>query len=353
MRRRHTLYLSLGLLGWGITACHNSPSPESSPLVQPAGAKDITIKGAGASFPARLYQKWAMEFNKIYPHILCQYQPVGSRAGITQFMAGLVDFGASDVPMLDREVAKVGRGALMLPMTAGAVVFAYNLGSITNLYLSRASYINIWLGKITRWNDPAILKDNPNLNLPDLEITLFYRSDDSGTTEILTRHLSAISKEWRNSLGTGRKVAWRRGTGVRGNEGISAEIQRRVGSIGFVEYSYALQNKLSIAKLQNRAGAMVTADMDSQIHALARISLKDNLVGIEPDPLGDDSYPIVAYTWLLVYRQYPTPAQGAGMKTFLQWALSTGQTFSSDLGYIPVPNNVIGQVSASIEQIQE
>lgn len=365
MRRRHTFYLSLGLLGYGMSACSAPPTPNTnSDVAQPttrppnpslsqlAGGQEITIQGAGASFPQPLYQKWGTEFNKIYPNVRFNYQSVGSGAGIKQFIAGLVDVGASDIPILDRDMAKVGRGVLMLPLTGGALVLSYNLGNITNLYLSRASYINILAGRITRWNDPAISKDNPNLSLPDLDILLLHRSDESGTTEILTRHLSAISKEWRDSLGTGRTVTWRRGLGVRGSEGVVAEIQGNLGSIGYVEYGYAVQNKLSTATLENRAGRAVTPAVARQTSALSRIRLENNLVGIDPDPLGGDSYPIVAYTWLLVYRDYPTPNRGTVIQTFLRWALTQGQAFSPELGYIPLPENVVSQVQAAIDQIR-
>jgi phosphate ABC transporter, phosphate-binding protein len=317
-----------------------------------AGGKEIVISGAGSSFPAPLYQKWALEFGKLHSNVRITYQPVGSTAGIKQFIAGTVDFGATDIPLTDSEIAKVGRGSLMLPLTGGSVVLAYNLPNVSSLRLSRATYINILSGKIRNWNDAAILADNPNVEFPNREISLVYRADPSSTTAALTRHLAAVSKEWRDSFGAGQMIKWRAGTGVAGSEAMSAQIQQNVGSLGYVEYGYALRNNLAMAQLQNRAGRFTPPNPDSQTNALARIRLPINLAGIEPDPLGDDSYPIVTYSWLLVYQIYPSAEKAKVIKAFVAWTLEQGQEFSPALGYPALSREAISQIQSAITQIR-
>ena len=358
--RRRFIYLSAGAIVFCLSACAppptadnstalSTPTPQASIL---AGGKEIIISGAGATFPAPLYQKWASEFGKLHSNVRITYQPIGSGAGIKQFIAGTVDFGATDIPLTDSEIAKVGRGALMLPLTGGSVVLAYNLPNVSNLRLSRATYINILSGKIRTWNDPAILADNPNLELPNLEISLVYRTDASGTTSTLTHHLSAVSKEWQETFGAGQSIKWRVGTGVVGNEAMVAQIQQNVGSLGYVEYGYAQRNNLAMAQLQNRAGRFTAPSPASQTNALSRIRLPANLAGIEPDPLGDDSYPIVTYSWLLVYRSYASAEKAEVIKAFVAWALAQGQEFSPSLGFSALPREAISQIQPAIAQIR-
>ncbi len=357
-------YLSYGVIGFAVSACTSDPpvSPTtdtSTSVVSPpapinilAGGKEIVISGAGATFPAPLYQKWAIEFGKLHSNVRITYQPVGSGAGIKQFIAGTVDFAATDISLTDSEIAKVGRGVLMLPLTGGSVVLAYNLPNVSNLRLSRATYINILSGKIRNWNDAAISADNPNVELPNLEISLIYRADASGTTSALTRHLSAVSKEWQNSFGAGQTIKWRLGTGVVGSEAVSAKIQQNVGSLGYVEYGYALRNNLAMALLQNRAGRFTAPTPASQTNALAQIRLPANFAGVDPDPVGDDSYPIVTYSWLLVYQTYASAEKAEVIKAFVEWALQQGQEFSPALGFSALPREVISQIQPAIAQIR-
>jgi len=357
-------YLSSGAIGFGLSACTNAPpvsttTDTSTSVITPtppvsilAGGKEIVISGAGAGFPAPLYQKWAIKFSKLHSNVRITYQPVGSGAGIKQFIAGTVDFGATDIPLTDSEIAKVGRGALMLPLTGGSVVLAYNLPNVSSLRLSRATYINILSGKIRNWNDAAILADNPNVEFPNSEIKLIYRADASGTTAALSQHLSAVSKEWQNTFGAGQMIKWRTGTGVIGSEAVSAQIQQNVGSMGYVEYGYALRNNLAMAQLQNRAGRFTAPTPATQTNALARIRLPANLAGIDPDPLGDDSYPIVSYSWLLVYQNYPSAETAEVIKAFVAWALEQGQEFSPALGYSALPREAISQIQSAIAQIR-
>jgi phosphate transport system substrate-binding protein len=363
LSRRQTFYLTIGALAAVASGCGTnsstiisptpSPSvPETNAPKQLAGGQNLVIRGAGATFPAPLYQKWAVEFGRIHQNIRISYQSIGSGAGVKQFIAGVVDFAASDTPITNAESAKVGRGVLMIPVTGGSVVIAYNLPTVPNLKLSRATYVNMFAGKITRWNDPALREDNPDADLPNAEINLVHRSDGSGTTETFTRHLSAISKEWQSSFGAGKTINWRVGSGANGNEGVTAQLQQTVGTIGYVEYGFALQNKLSFAQLENRSGKIVSATPESQATALARIQLPDNFAGIDPDPLGDDSYPIVTYTWLLVYEQYPRAEQVEVLQAFLNWALTDGQQFSPSLGYAALPSSVVAVVSPAIARIR-
>jgi len=351
-------------MGFGLSGCTSASSvttttDTSTSVVIPtlpanilAEGKEIVISGAGASFPAPLYQKWAIEFGKLHSNVRITYQPVGSGAGIKQFIAGTVDFGATDIPLTDSEIAKVGRGVLMLPLTGGSVVLAYNLPNVSSLRLSRATYINILSGKIRNWNDAAISADNPSLELPNLEINLVYRADASGTTSALTRHLSAVSKEWQDTFGTGQTIKWRVGTGVVGNEAVSAQIQQNVGSLGYVEYGCALRNNLAMAQLQNRAGKFTAPTPASQTNALARIKLPANLAGVDPDPVGDDSYPIVTYSWMLVYQNYASTETAEVMQAFVAWALQQGQQFSPALGFSALPPETISQIQSAIAQIR-
>ncbi|MFN3927494.1 MAG: phosphate ABC transporter substrate-binding protein PstS [Pseudanabaenaceae cyanobacterium] len=355
LRRRQTLYLGMGVLSAIVSGCTDVNTQASDPLPDtkqtPTSQQPVTLKGAGASFPALLYQRWAIEFSKIYKNVKVTYQSVGSGAGVKQFLGEVVDFGASDSPLTDGEIAKVKRGVLLLPVTGGSVVVAYNLPDLPNLRLSRKTYVDIFAGKITNWNNSALQQDNPNLSLPNLPIQVVYRSDSSVTTDTFTRHLSAISGEWQTRFGAGKTVKWQTGIAANGNEGVTARVQQTTGAIGYVEYGFAKQNNLAIAELQNRAGQFVSANPTTQTNGLARIPLDEQLRGSAPDPVGADVYPIVTYTWLLVYRQYARPEQVEGMQAFLTWALTTGQKFSAEMGYVPLPTPIVERLSLRIAQI--
>jgi phosphate transport system substrate-binding protein len=317
-----------------------------------ARAGDVTLQGTGATFPAPLYQRWFTEYNKAHPEVQINYQALGSGAGVKQFQEGLVNFGASDAAMTDEEMAAVKDGVVLLPMTAGSVVLAYNLpGGPAELKLSRDAYVGIFLGKITNWNDPKIASANPGATLPDLKITPVTRSDGSGTTFVFTQHLSAVSDEWKNGPGTGKSVNFPVGVGGKGNPGVTALIKQTPGAIGYVEYGYAKQTQMPMATLENKSGRYVKADLESERAALSSVELPADLRAWIPDPTAPAAYPIVTYTWLLAYKKYADPKIKDAFKGVVQYGLTDGQKFSEDLGYIPLPANVVTAVTKALDQI--
>ena len=313
----------------------------------------VNLNGAGASFPAPLYQTWFKGLNKKNPDLQVTYQSVGSGAGVRQFTAKTVDFGASDVAMKDEEIAKVSkdRGVLLLPMTAGSVVLAYNLPGVNELKLSREAYTEILLGKINKWNDPKISKDNAGVNLPDKNITVIHRADGSGTTGVFTKHLSAISPEWKEAVGAGKTVEWPVGVGGKGNEGVTAQIKQTEGSIGYIEYGYAKNNNVTFAALQNKDGEFVTPTDESASKTLSAVTLPENLRAFIEDPEGAESYPIVTYSWILAYKKYDNPAKAKAMEAMIEYGLTEGQKVSKELGYVPLPENVVQKVAAAADAI--
>jgi phosphate transport system substrate-binding protein len=310
------------------------------------------LSGAGASFPAPLYQRWAVEYNKLHPNVQTNYQSVGSGAGVKQFTQGTVDFAASDAAMSDEEIEKVKQGVVMIPATAGSIVIAYNLPEVKDLKLSRDTYAGIFLGKITKWNDPAIAKDNPDVKLPDLPINVAFRSDGSGTTFVFTKHLSAISPDFADEVGTDKSVTWPAGAGGKGNEGVTALVKQTPGTIGYIEYGYAVNNGLSMASLQNKAGKFVKPTAESGVATLGHVEFPENLRIWPEDPAGDDDYPIATFTWLLLYKKYSDAAKLKALKEFITYGLTDGQKFSSELGYIPLPAAVVEKSKAALASVQ-
>ena len=360
-KSRLTSILSVLALTVGLAACNGSGTDNAggdTPGATDVAAStkldlggDTSLNGAGASFPALLYQKWFSDINGKYPNLRINYQSVGSGAGVKQFTAGTVDFGASDVAMKDDEIAQVQRGVLLLPMTAGSIVFAYNLPGVENLKLSREDYTNILLGKITKWNDPKIVAANPGVNLPDKNITVIHRSDGSGTTGVLTKHLSEISPDWKSGPGEGKTVSWPTGIGAKGNEGVTAQIKQTDGSIGYVEYGYAKNQNLTMATLENKSGKYIVPSDDAASKALGAIDLPENLRAFISDPEGDESYPIVTYTWLLAYKKYDDPAKAKAVEAMVEYGLTEGQKVAPELGYVPLPANVVEKVAAAADTI--
>ena len=317
--------------------------------------QDVGLVGAGASFPAPIYQRWFQDLNGKYPNLQVNYQSVGSGAGVEQFTAGTVDFGASDTAMKDEEIAAVGDdkgGVLLLPMTAGSIVLAYNLPEVQGeLKLPREVYTDILLGKITKWNDPKIAAGNEGVQLPDQNITVVHRSDGSGTTSVFTEHLSAISPEWKDKVGAGKTVQWPKGVGAKGNEGVTAQIQQTQGAIGYVEYGYAKNNNLKFASLQNKAGQFVAPSDESASKTLEKVELPENLRAFITDPEGEEAYPIVTYTWLLVHKKYDDPEKAKAIEAMVEYGLTEGQQVSGELGYVPLPKNVAEKVATAADQI--
>jgi len=350
-RRQAIHFIFFSTIGLSFTSCTNSDQP----VKESSEKKDnpISLYGAGASFPAPLYLRWFAEYKKLYPHIQINYQPIGSAAGINQFISQTVDFGASDLAMTEAEIAQVpkDKGAILLPMTVGSIVLAYNLEGVAELRLSREVYVDIFLGKISKWNDPAIAKLNPNAKLPNAKIIVIFRADGSGTTGIFTKHLSAISAEWKLKVGEGKSVRFPSGSGAKGNEGVTAQVLQTANAISYVEYFYAKSSKLSTASLENKVGKYIQATTQSVTSSINSIELAENLIGFAPDPTGDESYPIASYTWLLAYTKYKNPEQAQALKSVLKWAIADGQKLSEKLGYVPLSESVAKKVGEAIDKI--
>jgi phosphate transport system substrate-binding protein len=330
------------------------------PLGCAPSTDDVTLQGAGATFPAPLYKRWFLEYYRVHPEVRVNYQAIGSGAGIRQFTEGLVDFAASDAAMTDDEIRKVeavrepkvGYGVQLLPMTAGGIAVAYNLpGGPSELRLSRKALVGIALGEITSWDDPAIAESNPGTHLPDTSITWIRRAEGSGTTFAFTNHLSAISPEWKKGPGVGKTVTWPVGIGAKGNNGVAAVVQQTPGAIGYVEAGYAELTGLPTAAVQNKAGAFVKPAVGSCQAALTGARIPEDLRIWILDPEGKDCYPIVTYTWLLCYKHYHNARVANTLKEVLRYGLADGQKCSADLGYVPLPSEVASKAGRALESI--
>ena len=319
-------------------------------------ADQMRLVGSGASFPFPLYSTWFKTFSGANPDILVDYQAKGSGAGIKDFINKTVDFGASDAAMTDEEMAQVKGGVQLLPMTAGTIVLAYNLpGNPQGLKLSREVYPKIFLGEIKKWNDPLIAKDNPDLKLPDLDITVVRRADASGTTFVFTQHLSAISEAWKKGPGHGTTVNWPSSDKIVAapkNDGVTATIKQTPGAIGYIEYGYAMMAKVNMAALQNKDGKFVMPSEQSGMEALAKATLPADMRVWLPDPEGEGSYPIATYTWMLFRKQNDDPKKAEAMRKMVHYCLTEGQKISSKMGYIPLPENVVQEVSKAAQNIK-
>src|SRR5262245_14058757 len=314
-------------------------------------AENVKLQGAGASFPAPLYLKWFKSFSSAQPNVQVDYQSVGSGSGVKSFMDRTVDFAASDAAMKPEDMAKVNGGVQPLPMTAGSIVLAHSLKDVPNLKLSREAYVGIFSGKITKWNDPAIAKVNPDAKLPDAPIHVIVRADSSGTTFVFTKHLSTVNKEFEKNIGVNNMPNWPVGTRSKGNEGITASLQTTPGSIGYIEYGYAHSQKLPIAVLQNKAGNYVAPTTASAIAALTSAEMPSDLIAWISDPDAKDAYPIVTYTWMLFYKQYDNKAKVKALRSLIDYGLTDGQKESEALGYVPLPPEVVTKVKAAAETI--
>lgn len=342
-----------------IAACGNQVQGERpQALVEIKLPFDQTLRanGAGASFPAPLYQNWFRNLNSKVPQLQFNFQSTGSGTGIERFTSEVVDFAASDIAMTDEQIAKVNRGVVLLPMTAGSIVLAYNLPEVKDVKLSREAYTNIFLGNITNWSDPKIAASNPGITLPDRKITVVHRSDGSGTTAVFTKHLSDVSPEWKQSIGSATTVQWPSGAGRtfiggRGNEGVTALVAQSPGAVGYMEYSFATKANLSRAVLENKVGKFVAPGNESGSLTLAAVELPENLRLFITDPIGEGSYPMVTYTWMLLYKKYDDPNKAIAMEAMIQYCLTDGQKQAGPLGYIELPPNVVKQVAAAADQI--
>ena len=323
------------------------------PTPGPAAA-GVRLSGGGATFPYPLYSRWLSEYQKVAPGVRIEYQSIGSGGGIQQLKAGTVDFGASDTPLDDREAKAMPRPVIHLPGAAGAVAIIYHLPSVTGeLRLTGEALAAIYLGQLKRWNAPELVRLNPGVTLPDLPIAVAHRSDGSGTTAIFSRFLAAMSKDWAARVGTGKSLDWPVGIGAKGNEGVSGLVKQTPGAIGYVELTYAIQNRLPTAAVRNAAGRFVAPDIRSisaAASAGAEAMVEDIRASIVNSP-APEAYPICGFTYLLVYQQQTDPAKGEALVRFLRWAIHEGQQFAEPLHYAPLPPEVVALNDAALATI--
>jgi phosphate transport system substrate-binding protein len=317
---------------------------------QPAA---ITINGAGATFPNPIYSKWFEQYRRAHPNVQVNYQAIGSGGGIKQLTAQTVFFGASDMPMTDEQLKGAPGAILHFPTVLGAVVPSYNVAEVKQpLKFSGALLADIYLGKVKKWNDPAIAALNPGVALPATDILVVHRSEGSGTTFIWCDFLAKTSPEFKQKVGTSTSVSWPAGVGGKGNDGVAGLVKQTPGAIGYVELIYALQNKIPFGAVQNKAGTFVTASLESVTAAAAGVSMPDDFRVSITDADGKDAYPISSFTWLLFY-QNPTDKQRAkAMADFLKWALTDGQKETNALSYAPLPKSVVEKELQQLQKIQ-
>jgi phosphate transport system substrate-binding protein len=320
-----------------------------------AGAASAqNINAAGATFPEPIYQKWFSEYAQAHPNVKINYQPIGSGGGIQHVSDGTVDFGASDAIMTDEQIAQAKVKVMALPTVLGAVVPIYNLPVSKPLNFSGDVIADIYLGRITHWNDPRIMKDNPGANLPAKPIIPVYRTDGSGTTFIFTDYLSKVSPDWASKVGKNSSVKWPAGIGSVKSEGVAGMVRQTPGAFGYVELTYALANKIEFGAVRNAAGVFLQGSPDgatAAAAALAKTMPADYRVSITNAP-GATSYPISSFTWLLIPKQFADPAKGAAVKGFLEWMLDHGESEVAALGYAPLPAQVIAMEKKTIATVK-
>ena len=312
----------------------------------------MTINGAGATFPYPIYSKWFDEYAKVDPSVRFNYQSIGSGGGQKQILAQTVDFGASDGPMSDDNLAKAPAKVLHIPTVAGADVVAYNLPGNPPLKLDADTIAGIFLGQIKKWNDPKIAATNAGTNLPDKDIIVVHRSDGSGTTYIWTDYLSKISAEWKSKVGTNTSVSWPTGIGGKGNEGVAGQIKQTPGALGYVELIYAIQNKMPYADIKNSAGKFVKPTLESITAAMATAQIPDDFRFSITNAPGENAYPIAGATWLLVYEQQKDATKGKKLVEFLKWAQKDGEKMAKDLDYASLPEDLQQRVLKRIDEIK-
>lgn len=348
-------------LTFGIAACSGEQTTETEPTAQDpeetASAEggeelNLTLNGAGASFPAPLYQTWFSEIQQKYPGLKINYQSVGSGAGIEQYLSGTVDFGASDAPLTDEErqqfVDEYGNDPIQVPMTGGLVTFAYNLPEVENLQLTQDAYCGIVTGEVTQWDAEPIASANPDAQLPSQSINFVHRSDGSGTTFLFTNHINEVCDGWEG--GAAKTVDWPVGVGAKGNEGIAAQVQQTEGAVGYVEYTYAAENDISTATLENSAGNFIQPSPDAAATAFEGVEVPEDFALLVPNPSGEEAYPIVGLTWMLLYNEYDDPQVAKAIESMVDWAQNEGGKYAKQLGYIPLSGDVSERVKSTVEE---
>jgi len=338
---RKSLLVVLSLLGLGTIVAAQSGT--------------VLLNAAGATFPYPIYSKWFDVYHTQHSNIQINYQPIGSGGGIRQLQAGTVDFGGSDAPMTDEQLAQSKVKILHFPTVLGAAVPSYNVVGVTgDINFTQKALAGIFLGTITKWNDPEISRANPGVNFPNAEIVVVHRSEGSGTTFIWTDFLSKVSEEWKNKVGKGASINWPVGLGNKGNEGVSGLLKQTPNAIGYIELVYAVQNNIAYGRVQNAAGKFVKADLASVTAAAAGAAKdmpEDFRVSITNAP-GANSYPISSFTWLLIPAQIPDAGKREAVKGFLKWMLTEGQKYNEGLTYAQLPKEVISKETKAISLIQ-
>jgi len=318
------------------------------------GPTEVRLQGAGATFPNPLYQKWLSEYGKVHSNVKIDYQSIGSGGGIKQIQARTVDFGASDAPMTDAEMKAAPGELIHVPTVLGAVVLTYNLqGLMKPLRFSPDVIADIFLGKITKWNDARIKADNTDANLPAADITVVHRAEASGTSFVFTDYLSKISTDWKQKVGADKSPQWPVGQGGKGNEGVTGQIKQQPNTIGYVELAYAVQNKLPSALIKNASGSFVEPSIDAVTAAAAAST------AITPDDLrvsitnanGVEAYPISSFTYILAYKDQKDATKGKALVDFLWWGIHDGESFAKDLLYAPLPAEIVKRAEAKINSI--
>lgn len=314
-----------------------------------------TINAAGATFPAPIYQKWFEEFHKMHSAVQINYQSIGSGGGIRQLTEGTVDFGASDMPMTNEQLAKITRyKVLHFPTVLGGVVPTYSVSGVGSLKFTGSTLAGIYLGMIKKWNDEAIKKDNPGVNLPNADITVVHRSDGSGTTFVWTDYLSKVSPEWKSKVGANTSVSWPVGLGGKGNEGVAGLVRQTPGAIGYVELIYAVQTKMDYGSVKNMAGNFVKANFNSVSEAAAGAAENmpaDFRVSITNAP-GKGTYPISSFTWMLIPETIPDATKRKDITEFLKWMMTAGQGYTEGMSYAPLPKPVVAKEMKQIALIK-
>jgi len=341
---------------WGMLAavvllagCGGGPQGTGS---EPRGSL-VRINGAGATFPYPIYAKWFDEFYRMHPNVQINYQSIGSGGGIRQLLAGTVDFGGSDSPMTDEQLAQANNAILHFPTVVGAVVPTYNLaGAGPELNFTPEALVGIFMGKIRKWNHPELRKANRTADLPASDIVVVHRSDGSGTTFVWTDYLSKVSPAWKKSTGSGTSVNWPRGLGAKGNEGVAGLVKQTPDSIGYVELVYALQNKMAYGRVGNAAGEFVKADLPSVTAAAAASPMPPDFRVSITNPPGKEAYPVASFTWLLIPARIGDAAKREALKEFLKWMLADGQKLAPGLGYAPLPSDVVQQEIEALARIE-
>ena len=322
----------------------------------PAAAAQVQLNGAGATFPNIIYQNWMLTYNQAHSDVKLNYQSIGSGGGIRQFSDGTVDFGGTDAPMTDSAIAAIGGNVLHIPTVLGAVVAAYNLEGVTQpVRLTPDVLADIFLGKVTKWNDARIASVNAGVTLPNQDIIVVHRSDGSGTSFVWTDYLSKVSSEWSQKVGKGPSVNWPVGLGGRGNEGVAATVRQTPGAIGYTELGYAMINKMPFAVIRNQAGNWITASLETVTEA-AGGAMKDMgpntdfRVSITNSP-GAQAYPVASFTWLLIHKTYADSAKARALIQFVWWAQTEGQSKGPELGYAPLPKDLRPWIQARLKSI--